>query len=204
MIVVVFRSRLRADVDLAALEAAGMRMYELATAMPGFMAYKEYAAKDGELLSIVEFRDEPSVAAWGRHPEHVAIQERGRREFMSDYLIQVCIPLHDLESPEPGRRIALVRWRAFPEADPAAISASLQHLHDVERSLPGFISYQDFSAEDGANLTVLEFAGDAAIAQWRTHPEFVKELEQARQTLVSEYHFQFCTPLRVHVFHHDQ
>ena len=41
-IVVVFRSRLRANADLPALEAAGMRMYELASAMPGFISYYRF------------------------------------------------------------------------------------------------------------------------------------------------------------------
>ncbi|WP_341679087.1 antibiotic biosynthesis monooxygenase [Niveibacterium sp. SC-1] len=95
MLVVVFRSRLRADADMQALEAAGLRMYQLASAMPGFVSYKDFASQDGEFVSIVEFEDEATLAAWRNHPEHMAIQERGRREFMSDYRIQVCTPLRD-------------------------------------------------------------------------------------------------------------
>ena len=45
-VVVVFRSRIRADADLQALEAAGMRMYELASAMPGFISYKDFEESD--------------------------------------------------------------------------------------------------------------------------------------------------------------
>lgn len=92
-LVVVFRSRLRPDVDLAALEAAGARMYELASAMPGFISYKDFAAEDGECLSIVEFSDKESLLAWRNQPEHVAMQQRGRDEFFANYEIQVCEPL---------------------------------------------------------------------------------------------------------------
>lgn len=92
-LVVVFRSRLRPDVDLAALEAAGARMYELASAMPGFISYKDFAAGDGECLSIVEFSDMESLLAWRNQPEHVAMQQRGRDEFFANYEIQVCEPL---------------------------------------------------------------------------------------------------------------
>jgi heme-degrading monooxygenase HmoA len=91
-LVVVFRSRLRPDVDLAALEAAGARMYELASAMPGFISYKDFAAEDGECLSIVEFSDMDSLLAWRNQPEHVAMQQRGRDEFFANYEIQVCEP----------------------------------------------------------------------------------------------------------------
>ena len=89
-IIVVFRSRLRADADLPALEAAGMRMYELASAMPGFISYKDFTAENGESVSIVEFTDAASLLAWRNHPEHLRIQQRGREEFMSEYHIQVC------------------------------------------------------------------------------------------------------------------
>jgi heme-degrading monooxygenase HmoA len=95
MVVTIFRSRLRADADMAALEAAGMRMYELASAMPGFVSYKDYTAQDGESVSIVEFTDQASLLAWRNHPEHKLVQARGRAEFMSEYRIQVCESVRD-------------------------------------------------------------------------------------------------------------
>lgn len=92
-VVVVFRSRLRDDVDLGALEAAAGRMYELASAMPGYLSYKDFAAEDGESVAIVEFSDMDSLLAWRNHPEHQAMQQRGREEFFSSYEIQVCAPV---------------------------------------------------------------------------------------------------------------
>jgi heme-degrading monooxygenase HmoA len=91
-VVVVFRSRLRADVDLTALEAAATRMYGLACAMPGFISYKDFTAADGESVSIVEFADAATLLDWRNHPEHQRMQQRGREEFMAEYCIQVCRP----------------------------------------------------------------------------------------------------------------
>jgi len=93
MVVIVFRSRLRPDADMSELEAGGMRMYELASGMPGFISYKDFSAADGELVSIVEFADMPSLLAWRDQPEHRAMQQRGREEFFAEYRIQVCAPL---------------------------------------------------------------------------------------------------------------
>ena len=90
MVVVVFRSRLRADVDMAALEALGGRMYTLASAMPGFVSYKDFRADDGESLTLVEFETEAQLRAWRDEPEHLAAQEQGRREVFSEYDISVC------------------------------------------------------------------------------------------------------------------
>ena len=80
MIVTVFRSRMRADADLAAAGALGERIYALATAMPGFVSYKDFSAADGETVTVVEFASEPELLAWRNHPEHRAAQERGRRQ----------------------------------------------------------------------------------------------------------------------------
>lgn len=74
MVVIVFRSRFRSGVDPAPLEPLGVRMYELATAMPGFISYKDFASADGETVSIVEFESLETLAAWRNHPEHVEAQ----------------------------------------------------------------------------------------------------------------------------------
>ena len=95
MVVVIFRSRLRADANTTELEALGARMYGLASQMPGFVSYKDFCAADGENLSLVEFEDEASLLAWRQQPEHVQGQERGRREFFGHYHIQVCTPYRD-------------------------------------------------------------------------------------------------------------
>ncbi len=90
MIVVIFRSKVRPDADLGAMETMSARMSELASAMPGFVAYKDFTAGDGEYLTFVKFVDEPSLLAWRNHPEHVAGQEAGRRSFFTEYDIEVC------------------------------------------------------------------------------------------------------------------
>ena len=98
MVVVVFRSRIRPGVEQE-LERVGGRMFELACAMPGFVSYKDYAAADGESVSIIEFRTLEDVTRWRDHLEHKAVQERGRREFFSEYRIQVCNEVRESRFP---------------------------------------------------------------------------------------------------------
>lgn len=98
MVVIVFRSRMRQDLPeapLGELGAMAQRMYELASAMPGFVSYKDFVAEDGENVSIVEFESPEALAAWRNHPEHVLAQARGRAEFFAEYHIQVCAPVRD-------------------------------------------------------------------------------------------------------------
>lgn len=95
MVIIVFRARLRPDADQQAMMQLGQRMYQLASSMPGYVSYKDFAAEDGENVSIVEFESHETLAAWRDHPEHKAAQQRGRDEFFSEYHIQVCNPVRE-------------------------------------------------------------------------------------------------------------
>jgi heme-degrading monooxygenase HmoA len=96
MVVIVFRSRLRAGAGTdEGLMAVGARMYELASAMPGFASYKDFNAEDGEAVTIVEFDTLEHLAAWRTHPEHKEVQQRGRERYFSEYHIQVCTTVRD-------------------------------------------------------------------------------------------------------------
>ena len=90
MIITLFKSRLRDNVDMEQLQRLGARMYELASGMPGFISYREFASGDGESLAIVEFASEAELLAWRNHPEHVRAQALGRTQFFAEYHIQVC------------------------------------------------------------------------------------------------------------------
>jgi len=99
VVVVVFRTRLRPDADLALLGALGKRMYGLASTMPGFRSYKEYAASDGEGLALIEFETLEDTARWREHAEHRAAQEQGRQSFFLEYRIQVCEQVREHRGP---------------------------------------------------------------------------------------------------------
>jgi heme-degrading monooxygenase HmoA len=104
MVIITFRTRLKDGIDMQELEQIGARMYELGSAMPGFIAYKDFAAQDGESLTLVQFADLESLATWRDHPEHRAAQQRGREEFFSEYHIQVSTLVREYEfSPASGR-----------------------------------------------------------------------------------------------------
>ncbi len=94
MIFVVFRSRLSPEAG-EDYETTGARMDELAVKMPGYVAHKEFAADDGERLTLVEFENEETMRAWRMHPEHVEAQRKGRSTFYSEFRLTVCEVLRE-------------------------------------------------------------------------------------------------------------
>ena len=90
MFLVVFRNRKRAGIDAGAYAADAARMEALARAQPGFLSFKSYVADDGEVVAISEWASEAAMHAWGSHPDHAAIQERGRAEYYEDFTLFAC------------------------------------------------------------------------------------------------------------------
>ena len=90
------------ETDTTQLEKLGNSMYQLASEMPGFISYKDFAAPDGEYVSIVEFESLETLAAWRNHPEHKEAQRQGRERYFSKYHIQVCTTVRDYWFPFSG------------------------------------------------------------------------------------------------------
>jgi heme-degrading monooxygenase HmoA len=81
----------------------GGKMYEIASSMPGFVSYKDFAAEDGESVTIVEFESMQTLEAWRNHPEHRQAQQRGREAFFSEYHIQVGEAVRDYSFTQPAK-----------------------------------------------------------------------------------------------------
>lgn len=90
MYLVVFRSRKRADIDQLAYAAQAEAMETLARRQEGFLAFKSYAADDGETVAVSEWMDEASARAWGRVADHSAAQAAGRTRWYAEYTLFAC------------------------------------------------------------------------------------------------------------------
>jgi heme-degrading monooxygenase HmoA len=89
MVIVLIRTKLRADADQAAYEALNAQMYGIVQQMPGFLGVNGYASADGDEVGIVRFESLEALRAWREQPEHVETQARGRAEFYASLQIEV-------------------------------------------------------------------------------------------------------------------
>jgi heme-degrading monooxygenase HmoA len=99
--VVLFRIRLRDDIDAAAYQATFERMLELVSAVPGFRGIEGFGGEDGSELAVAWFDSDEAIAEWARHPEHVAAQERARREFFASYELTIADTGRQYSWPRP-------------------------------------------------------------------------------------------------------
>lgn len=91
--VIVFRSRLR-DGVADAYRPHAERIWERATAMPGFVSSKDFTSDDGERLALIEWNGEAELRAWRDLPEHRTAQEMGRARYYASYSLDVCEVAH--------------------------------------------------------------------------------------------------------------
>ncbi len=75
-----------------------------------------------------------------------------------------------------------------------------QRMYELASGMPGFVSYKDFVAEDGENVSIVEFESLSALAAWREHPEHKVAQIQGKAEFFAEYHIQVCTIVRDYVF----
>ncbi len=86
----VFRNRKRPGMDQERYQADNARMEELARAQPGFRSIKGFVGEDGEAVAISEWDSAEAARAWGKHPEHAAVQGRGLSDYYQSYTLYSC------------------------------------------------------------------------------------------------------------------
>jgi len=96
--------------------------------------------------------------------------------------------------------VIVFRARVREGADLEGLSALGQRMYELAAAMPGFISYKDFSASDGENVTVVEFASEAELLSWRNHPEHVAAQERGRTEFLNDYRIQVCRVERAYGF----
>ncbi len=90
MMVTLFFSQLRKDIDMDAYDADRMRMMDQITQLSGFISSKVFTAEDGERLNVVLFESDEAQDQWRFNPDHNQTQQKGREEYYQYYRSIVC------------------------------------------------------------------------------------------------------------------
>lgn len=102
MVVVLFGTNKREDIDQDEYAQRNERMYDIVSAMPGFLGIKGYVSEDGESISVARFESEEALKAWRFQPDHVETQKRAREAYYDSYWVQVCRTVRDYRWSRDG------------------------------------------------------------------------------------------------------
>jgi heme-degrading monooxygenase HmoA len=73
-------------------------------------------------------------------------------------------------------------------------------IYDIAITMPGFISFKVFTAEDGERVSLVEFDSPENVLAWRNHPEHRQAQELGQKLFYSEYRIQVCQTMRDYSF----
>ena len=73
-------------------------------------------------------------------------------------------------------------------------------LYELATRMPGYVSYREYQAADGASVAIVEFESAEALQAWREHPEHRAAQALGRQRFFSSYRIQVCTVEREYGF----
>ncbi len=96
--------------------------------------------------------------------------------------------------------ITVFRSRLREGCDLQHLGATGERMATLAAGMPGFVSYKDFSSEDGETLTLVEFEDAASLLAWREHPEHRAAQQAGRDTFFSDYRIQVCPVARSYRF----
>lgn len=96
--------------------------------------------------------------------------------------------------------LTVFRSRLRPDADLALLGPIGARMHELAIRMPGFISYKDFTAEDGESVTIVEFESEETQRAWHEHPEHRETQRLARERFFASYQIQVGTPIRTYRF----
>jgi heme-degrading monooxygenase HmoA len=120
MEVVLFRVRVRPDIDQQEYQDAFESMLALVSEIPGFLGIEGFAGEDGSELAVARFESAEAIAAWRDHPAHIRTRGRGRLEFFDSYEIVIATAWREYD----WSRTAHASMDSASPAEPETVTAS--------------------------------------------------------------------------------
>ena len=69
-------------------------------------------------------------------------------------------------------------------------------LTSIAESMPGFVSYKVFKADDGERCSIIEFETEEDLRRWREEARHRQAQQLGRERFYAEYSLQIGTPSR--------
>ena len=91
--------------------------------------------------------------------------------------------------------ITVFRSRVHEETRPAYVKTG-KKMAEIGQNMPGFISFKQFHAADGEQVTIVEFETDEQQQAWANHPEHLEARKHGREEWFDTYDIAVCEVIR--------
>ena len=87
--------------------------------------------------------------------------------------------------------VTVFRSRLRPESG-AEYHETAERMLELARTMPGFVDFTSFEADDGERVSVITFDSWAAQRAWRDHPEHRAAQQIGRERFYASYDISVC------------
>ncbi len=94
--------------------------------------------------------------------------------------------MKETSGPDGPRILTVFRSRLKPESV-AEYHETAQRMLDLARSMPGFVDFKAFEANDGERVSIITFASMETHRAWREHPEHRAAQRAGRDRFYASY-----------------
>jgi heme-degrading monooxygenase HmoA len=90
--------------------------------------------------------------------------------------------------------ITIFRSRLREDAG-AEYAVWAQRMQALAATMPGFVSFKTYRADDGERVSIIAFDGEDSLRAWARHPEHVEAQKLGRSTFYETFEVVTCAPL---------
>ncbi len=88
--------------------------------------------------------------------------------------------------PDEARVVTVFRSHVRTESE-AAYHEAADRILAVARTMPGFVDFKSFEADDGERVSIVTFASRQTHRAWRDHPEHRAAQQMGRDRFYASY-----------------
>jgi heme-degrading monooxygenase HmoA len=96
--------------------------------------------------------------------------------------------------------VVLFSTAPYEDLDAEAYRRTSARMRELVATVPGFISYNTYTADSGEGIAVVRFESEEGLEAWRSHPEHQQAQAMGQSAFYQEYWVQVCTTLREYRF----
>lgn len=75
-----------------------------------------------------------------------------------------------------------------------------REMSELARAIPGYLSHKGFVADDGERVTIVEFASEDAMREWKDHPRHREAKRLGFTKFFSTFAYQICSVIHARVW----
>ena len=92
--------------------------------------------------------------------------------------------------------VVLFKIRTRDDVDVAEYGAAFLRMMELVQTIPGYVSFDGYTGEDGSELAVAMFEDEGAIEAWRDQPEHVATRKRGKEEFFASYDITIATVSR--------